>query len=141
MRSSDPDAVDAKIQTNKLTQELTKKLEDNALVNKIVDDFAKALEDNPGMSYDEILERLGISNKEFNITKITDDLRKGRQKEGDVNPAIIKRVLGLDTKKPIPNKKIHLLPKTRHHQEQHTSILFSSIGTADHENDLPLAVF
>ncbi len=93
-------------QTNKLTQELTKKLEDNALVNKIVDDFAKALEDNPGMSYDEILERLGISNKEFNITKITDDLRKGRQKEGDVNPAIIKRVLGLDTKKPIPNKKI-----------------------------------
>ena len=47
------------------------------------------------MSYAEILERLGISNKEFNIAKITDDLRKGRHKEGDVNPAIIKRVLDL----------------------------------------------
>ena len=93
-------------QLTKLKQNLTTKLEDNTLVDKIIDDFVKALDDNPGMSYAEILERLGISNKEFNIAKITDDLRKGRHKEGDVNPAIIKRVLGLDTKKSIPNKKI-----------------------------------
>jgi len=93
-------------QLSKLKENLTTKLENDALVDKIIDDFAKALEDNPSMSYAEILERLGISNKEFNIAKITDDLRKGRHKDGDVNPAIIKRVLDLDTKKAIPNKKI-----------------------------------
>ena len=30
------------------------------------------------MSYVEMLERLGISNKEFNLKKITENLSKGR---------------------------------------------------------------
>jgi hypothetical protein len=95
------------LQTAKLRNELRVKLEDESLINKIVNDFTEALENNPSMSYKEMLERLGISNKKFNINKILDNLIKGRHKEYTVNQSVIKRVLDLDTSKPIPKKSIN----------------------------------
>ena len=93
-------------QISKLKYNLFVKLENDTLVNKIVDDFVEALADNPNMSYNEILERLGINNKKFNINKISDNLIKGKHKEYEVNPSIIKKVLDLDTTRPFPKKEI-----------------------------------
>ncbi len=94
-------------QVQKLRSQLFTKLEDDTLVNKIVDDFVVALENNPSMSYAEMLERLGISNKEFNLKKITENLSKGRvDSTGNVQPSVVKRVLDVQSDRNIPSGKL-----------------------------------
>ena len=96
-------------QVQKLRSQLFTKLEDDTLINKIVDDFVVALENNPSMSYAEMLERLGISNKEFNLKKITENLSKGRvDSTGNVQPSVVKRVLDVQSDRNIPLSSFHI---------------------------------
>ena len=96
-----------------LSHILETRLQEGTLVRKIVQNIEEALDNNPTMSYDELIQRLGISNEKIDIHKLADDLAKGkRTREGkeiinNATPGIVKKVLGYPTNKPIPSKPFY----------------------------------